>query len=77
MKENPHQWGNPSNARGKVRVHMHGYPGGTVKMLTDIFADMKNWNYVKSCPKCPAETVLIYKDIKVNVFLINIKCKAD
>ena len=34
MKENPHQWGNPSNARGKVRVHMHGYPGGTVKMLT-------------------------------------------
>jgi hypothetical protein len=30
----PHHWENPSNARGKVGVHMHGYPGGTVKMLT-------------------------------------------
>ena len=29
-----HKWEDPSNARGKVSVSMHGYPGGTVKRLT-------------------------------------------
>lgn len=33
-RSKPHQWEDPSNARGKVSVHMHGYSGGTVKRLT-------------------------------------------
>jgi len=31
--EKPHEWEDPGNARGKVSVHMHGYPGGYVKTL--------------------------------------------
>ena len=29
----PHEWKDPGNARGKVSVQMHGYPGGYVKTL--------------------------------------------
>jgi hypothetical protein len=29
----PHEWEDPVNARGKVSVQMHGYPGGRVKTL--------------------------------------------
>jgi len=31
--EKPHEWEDPGNARGKVSVHMHGYPGGYIKTL--------------------------------------------
>ena len=31
--EKPHEWEDPGNARGKVSVQMHGYPGGRVKTL--------------------------------------------
>ena len=31
--EKPHEWEDPGNARGKVSVQMHGYPGGRVNTL--------------------------------------------
>ena len=31
--EKPHEWEDPGNARGKVSIQMHGYPGGRVKTL--------------------------------------------
>ena len=31
--EKPHEWEDSGNARGKVSVQMHGYPGGHVKTL--------------------------------------------
>ena len=47
----PHQWENPTNARGKVRVHMHGYPCGTVKMLTaEVEAGL--FIHYKTCIVC-------------------------